>query len=422
LGINLLDKLKHSIFLKIHIIFTISILSLIVLFAVSYNLKVTKEQKEIFFKASTLLKVVNRFSRDDFDEYLRHQNLKLVEYDKDITSTGELVKPRIHRNRKYHHDGYTYIVNDTTVKALIYDNRLFYDVEGCNGLNILVEDNNYGGYRLGFFSYVYLAIFIILIFLYILLLNSLNPLKRLTLQIKKFGKGNLDIDTKTDKKDEIAILANEFDNAVKNIKNLKSARELFLRNIMHELKTPITKGKLCVSLIDNDDTNTKILTSLFDRLDLLINEMADMTRVSSDIDKIEKKEYRVIDILDSALDILYLDHVQVSHNITSQKLTGDFKLLTILFKNLIDNALKYSSDGHVEIIADESKLEFVNSGKELDDFERLKEPFHKGMHTHTNQKGFGLGLYIINQIASRHSYELNYQYIENKNIFIIKYR
>ena len=87
------------------------------------------------------------------------------------------------------------------------------------------------------------------------IIQSLRPLKNLKDQIQSFSNGNLEIDCKSDKKDEIADVANEFDTAVKKIALLLNSRQLFLRTVMHELKTPIAKGRIVSELIDDNKQN-----------------------------------------------------------------------------------------------------------------------------------------------------------------------
>ncbi len=69
--------------------------------------------------------------------------------------------------------------------------------------------------------------------------SNILPMEMLTSRVRR------------SKKDEIAALANQFDSAVIKIKSLRDSRQLFLRNIMHELKTPITKGKLATEMIED---------------------------------------------------------------------------------------------------------------------------------------------------------------------------
>ncbi len=89
-----------------------------------------------------------------------------------------------------------------------------------------------------------LLTFAFVIVLYIGIIRSILPLKTLREKIKHFANGDYDITCKSSKKDEIAALANEFDSAVIKIKSLRDSRQLFLRNIMHELKTPLPRANL----------------------------------------------------------------------------------------------------------------------------------------------------------------------------------
>ena len=93
----------------------------------------------------------------------------------------------------------------------------------------------------------------------------------------------------------------------------------------------------------------------------------------------------------------------------------DFKLFSIAIKNMIDNAIKYSTDKKVKIVADSKKIEFINRGKELKkNLEYYKEPFS----SEGNQKeSFGLGLYIVDSILEAHKIKLSYKHVDGCNIF-----
>ena len=85
----------------------------------------------------------------------------------------------------------------------------------------------------------------LLVSLYVSVMKSLMPLKKLSSDIRKFGAGNMDVNiVKPDSDDEIAKVAIEFDAAASKIRELLRSRQLFLRTIMHKLKTPIGKGRI----------------------------------------------------------------------------------------------------------------------------------------------------------------------------------
>lgn len=187
---------------------------------------------------------------------------------------------------------------------------------------------------------------------------------------------------------------------------------------MHELKTPITKGKFLTSLEQNEENNEK-LKSVFNRLEALINEFASIEELISSSKNIEKKFYFLDDIIDNAKDILMVEDEKVITKYENKKLEVNFKLFSIAVKNLIDNAVKYSPNKEVIIKNEEDNIIFENIGKALEEpFERYFEPFFS--NEDKSKDSFGLGLYIVHNILKANGYILKYEYIDGINRFICK--
>ena len=72
--------------------------------------------------------------------------------------------------------------------------------------------------------------------------RKLRPLKILNKQIIEFSNGNKDIKLNYTSTDEIGTIAKSFNEAINIINNQSKSKDLFMRNMMHELKTPITKA------------------------------------------------------------------------------------------------------------------------------------------------------------------------------------
>ena len=122
------------------------------------------------------------------------------------------------------------------------------------------------------------------------------------------------------------------------------------------------------------------------------------------------------DVIDEALDIAMVDPGQVTiSKLEDVSLNADFKLLAIAAKNMIDNALKYSPNKHVNITITRESIKFINKGERLSkELRHYVEPFTKG---ESAQKSFGLGLYIVENIIKAHKLTLSYEYKNGLNVF-----
>ena len=193
-------------------------------------------------------------------------------------------------------------------------------------------------------------------------MKSLLPLATLKSQIQTFSKGDLDIECKSDKEDEIAEVANEFDHAVTMIRELLHSRQLFLRAIMHELKTPIAKGRLVSEMLE-DEKNKARMHSIFERLNLLIDEFAKIEKITSKNFDLTIKPYKMSDLLEASEDMLMIENPKrfiTTKIVQDYSVDVDFELFTLVVKNLLDNGIKYSTDKQITVIIEDNKLKIMN--------------------------------------------------------------
>jgi two-component system OmpR family sensor kinase len=133
---------------------------------------------------------------------------------------------------------------------------------------------------------------------------------------------------------------------------------------------------------------------------------------------LSKKDIRIIEIIDEAKELLYLEQ-PIHTNVTDQMIKADFASMSIVFKNLIDNALKYGQN--LEVIYGDQTLSFVSNGEALQgDFDDYLEAFSQKKSS--DNTGFGLGLYIANEVIRMHGMKFEYSYEKGKNRFIINFK
>ncbi len=257
---------------------------------------------------------------------------------------------------------------------------------------------------------LWIAILFVII-LYTTLMFSLKPLRHIYDELHRYARYQTDIDIRSKRKDEIALLSNAFQDAIDQNRSLVNARTLFMRNILHELNTPITKGRLMAAMSEQFGDE---LDAVFSSLEQYIKEMAEIEKMTSHQYRPTLDAYPIVEIIDHASDMLFLD-TSVEHDVGSSRLRCDFTMMGIVFKNLIDNALKYGSALHVFI--EEDRLIFENDGEPLaHDISYYTQAFTQDV---SSENGFGLGLYIIDEILQQQESKLIYAYVHGRHRFMI---
>ena len=400
---------RSSVFYTITFIFALALTSIFLAFLWLMDYDKQNYARELNAKYSTI-------ARNQL--FLMSGIINEKEYER---QTGDFKMPEITNERQKEE----ILANATVLEEIsadigssaimIYQNHHYLKVQHVDKV-LLLKDNDYQPYRYDIIKIIFSLVAIILLAAYVFVIRKLKPLRKLKRQIAKFAAGEIDeVQNVSSGNDEISEVAEAFYDAVSQIKSLNASRKLFLRNIMHELKTPITKGRLVAEMIEKSK-NQERLVSVFIKLENLINEFAAVEQVTSNIALNNTKICRIDDVIDEALDIAMVDPGQVTiSKLEDVNLNADFKLLAIAAKNMIDNALKYSPNKHVNITITRESIKFINEGERLSkELRHYVEPFTKG---ESAQKSFGLGLYIVENIIKAHKLTLGYEYKNGLNVF-----
>jgi two-component system OmpR family sensor kinase len=392
----------NSLRTKINLIFLIAYVFLILIFGFLYkgNAERSLETIKMQERANMHYLYLYFLKYGDIDrDYLKSQNICLADEKIDRFKFAKVLDMNGSKKRFQ-------VVNVDLKRYILINNDRF---------NIVLENMNKPKtpYEL---IIAFLAATLLMFVLYLWMIRSIKPLSILKKEIMKFSDGKLDISCKSNQNDEIAEVANAFDYAAAKIRELLHSRQLLLRAIMHELKTPIAKGRL-VSEMVSDERQKRRFHAIFERLNLLIDEFAKVEQIASKNFNADVKPYKISDIIDASIDMLMLDdskkHV---HSVVSSDyiVQADFELLSLAIKNLLDNGIKYSRDKQVQIIVKDEKIRISNAGEPLaEPLQEYFKPFH------TSKGGLGLGLYIVKSILEIHKLELQYHHEEGRNTFTI---
>ncbi|MFK5881933.1 MAG: ArsS family sensor histidine kinase [Sulfurospirillum sp.] len=399
---------RNSIFYSITFISIISVVSIILafIFLMDYDKQNYTEKlnnKYTIVAKATLFHLNNFITKKQLEAQVKNYNMKEIldkVLKKKIIKKAEVLQKIVGK------------IGSTAI--LVYEKNNYLLIEH-NDTVLLLKDMDYQPYRYHTIRGIFALVLFIIILGYILTIKKIKPLRKLKRQMDKFAKGDLDISCVSEGEDEISQVSNSFQNAVNQIKKLNQSRQLFLRNIMHELKTPITKGRISVEMIENTKQKQRLI-KVFEKLELLINEFVSIEQITSGEGLRNIKPYRLSDILDEAIDLAMIPVKQVDINIEKNLLLNvDFRLFTTAIKNVLDNGIKYSIDKKVIIETTYDRISFISQGNPLGDtLEHYIEPFTQDNISH---KSFGLGLYIVSNILKAHNVEFTYEYKNSHNYF-----
>lgn len=211
---------------------------------------------------------------------------------------------------------------------------------------------------------------------------------------------------------------------VTSLRHLEHMRQEFVANVSHELRTPLTSIKGFVETLLNggnlcdqqlSERFLGIINNETDRMIALINDLLDLSRIESGKQAFNKDPVDMKKVFDDTVLLLQskaeAKRITIENNIyTSAMVEGDEKLLKQVALNLVDNGVKYNSEGGKVWIEAEQGLdsvEFIVSDNGLgiasEHLDRIFERFYrvdKGRARHMG--GTGLGLAITKHIIDKH--------------------
>lgn len=259
---------------------------------------------------------------------------------------------------------------------------------------------------IGFVTALVLLLMAIAIGSYPLTRRLTGRLERLQAHVNHIGSGDLTARVEVEGKDEIAALARSFNSATERIQRLMLAQKEMLASASHELRSPLTRIRMAVELLasnDRPELRERVAQDIAD-LDDLIEELL----MASRLDRVDELQLRDdVDLL--ALSAEEAARVDADVSGQSSVINGDPRLLRRLLRNLLENARRYGDGSPIEVNVESANgkaiIRILDRGPGIpsDEHERIFQPFYRrpGMREGVD-KGVGLGLALVRQIARRH--------------------
>ncbi len=237
-----------------------------------------------------------------------------------------------------------------------------------------------------------------------------RPLRALTEAAEQMGRGATPAPVDESGPSEIRTLSRAFNQMATDRKKLDDERALLLAGVSHDLRTPLARIRLGVEMLDDkgDPTLREGIVQDIEDIDAAINQFLDFARAASSENETPDAD---LNGLITGLAVRYEragKHLIV-HTSPVPPLPLRVVAMQRLIGNLIDNALRYGTDGGNEVTVASGCTDGVafvevldrGPGIPLEQAERMLQPFTR-MDAARSTSGTGLGLAIVDRIARMH--------------------
>ena len=245
------------------------------------------------------------------------------------------------------------------------------------------------------------AIIMVIISL-IFLKNQTRPITNLARAAERFGKGEGIEEFKPSGALEIRQAGHEFDKMRKRIERHLNQRTEMLSGISHDLRTPLTRMKLQLAFLKDQDAVDK-LTDDINEMEKMLNEYLQFTSSSY----VEKDEmFNLSELIEEI--IKKYNNNNISHNLIPRiYINGRKNLINRSLNNLIDNGLKYANKVEISLTKKNTNLFIIidddGPGIPKKEHENVFKPFYKMDKGRNDSKSsVGLGLSIASDIIKSH--------------------
>ncbi len=242
---------------------------------------------------------------------------------------------------------------------------------------------------------------------YLIVARINRPLRELTRAATTIGRGQTPPPTIEAGPSEIRTLAHAFNQMSSDLKRIDEARALLLAGVSHDLRTPLSRIRLGVEMLDTkaDSALKEGMVRDIEDIDAVINQFLDFARITGE--QSAASELDLNELVNSVVERYQRQGKTIATRLGSTPRL-QMKALAIqrLLTNLIDNALHHGGSAvEVETAAESGRvrLSVLDRGPGIPhaEAERMLQPFTR-LDAARSTSGSGLGLAIVDRIAKLH--------------------
>ncbi|MGB5628792.1 MAG: ATP-binding protein, partial [Woeseiaceae bacterium] len=240
-----------------------------------------------------------------------------------------------------------------------------------------------------------------------------RPIKAIRTGAEHIGRGNFDFRISNIRSDQLGDLAQDINKLAGDVENMLDAKRALLLGISHELRTPLSRMRLGLEFLDDADNAEQLRAEIIE-MEKIVSSLLEAERLNSRHAQLARTEVVIGELITDMLSSFFSrDLNRITVALPDEPIVAfvDAARVTLLLKNIIANALRYSQpeDGLVELAVLTADGDLVMTitdhgpGLSKDQAEHLGEPFYRADQSRARQSGgTGLGLYLATLVAQAH--------------------
>lgn len=259
-----------------------------------------------------------------------------------------------------------------------------------------------------------------------------RPILELEATARDIAQGNTNRTLNLDRKDEFGQLADSLNQMADRLradnlelKRMYQKQSQFFADITHEIRNPLHTISGALEMLEMHDLNEdqkkkyiKTASRQTHRINRLFKDLVTLQRYDSDDHFIEKKPFDLHLLINTLKELLEPDAEEKGLSLISDvdpiRVQGDPDKIEQVLENLVSNAIKFTTDGHIRINTQEEKdsviveIEDTGIGISKEHLQRLFDRFYRTDKARSRDKGgTGLGLAVVKSILNAHGTEIH---------------
>lgn len=256
------------------------------------------------------------------------------------------------------------------------------------------------------------ALFFLFTAAYFYVQRFLRPIRELMKGVEAVSKGDFEFRIGTESNDELGELSTAFNLMAEQVAAIIASKRRLLFDVSHELRSPITRMSVALSMLPEGKARTSIERNARE-LNTMITELLENERLAVLGGKIVHENVEIVGLTHGVVDSFTEEAARLEFDTLTESLpiVADSQRLMIAIRNVISNALKYSSssDGPVKvsIFPDDDGVRIVVADRGIgispEAQAKVFEPFYRTDDSRSRATGgYGLGLSLTKSIVEAH--------------------